>query len=272
MRYETLYDGTEVPVIGLGTWRIGGGMSADYSRDDYYVDVIQTAIEMGYTHIDTAEMYGSGHTEELVGQAIAPFDRHELFITTKVWSSNLRYADVLDAFEGSLRRLGTDYVDLYLIHWPNSSIPLEETFRALNELVAGDRARYVGVSNFSLEQLKRAEQLSDVPIATNQVEYHVLTRRPRRNGVLTYCQDNDILLTAYEPLGKGRVLNNRELQHLAEKYDATPAQVAINWLVRQPKVITIPKSDKVNHLQQNLEAVDLELAAEDVTKLNELAT
>lgn len=272
MRYETLYDGTQIPVLGLGTWRIGGGMSPDHSRDDHYVNIVRAAIEMGYTHIDTAEMYGKGHTEELVGEAIAPFERDDLFITTKVWRTNLRYRDVLDAFDGSLRRLGTDYVDLYLIHWPSSSIPLEETFRAFNELVESGRTRYVGVSNFNLDQLQQAEALSDVPIATNQVEYNVLGRRPERNGVLEHCRDNDILLTAYEPLGKGRVLNDSELARIAEKYEATPAQIAIRWLLQKPQVITIPKSSNEEHLRQNLDALELELAPEDVEQLDQLAS
>lgn len=162
-------------------------------------------------------------------------------------------------------------IDLYLIHWPNSSIPLAETFRAFNELVARGQTRYVGVSNFSLDQLHQAERLSDVPIATNQVAYNLLTRGPQRSGLLAYCQANDLLLTAYEPLGKGRVLRDATLREIAGHYAATPAQIAIRWLLRQPNVITIPKSSNVEHLQQNLEAVELTLSAEDLAELDRLA-
>jgi diketogulonate reductase-like aldo/keto reductase len=269
MKYETLYDGAPIPALGLGTWRMGGGMEADRSQDEKYRQAIRAAIEMGYTHIDTAEMYGSGHTEEMIGHVIKGFDRERLFIATKVWSSNLRYRSVLKALEGSLRRLGTDYVDLYLIHWPNPSIPLDDTFKALNELVVGGKTRRVGVSNFDLKDLQRAQSLSATPIATNQVRYSLLSREPERNGVLKYCQDNHILLTAYSPLKEG-VLSIRALKELAQKYDATPAQVALSWLLSKPRVISIPMSTNIQHLKSNLDAVELELAADDIELLNRL--
>lgn len=268
MRYETLYDGTEIPVIGLGTWRIGGGMSANYSRDAAFVDTIRTALDVGYRHIDTAEMYGEGHTEELVGEAIRDFPRDELFLTTKVWHTNLRYDDVLAAFDDSLQRLQTEYVDLYLIHWPNPRIPLDETFPALNSLVADGRVKRIGVSNFSLSQLKRAQALADTPIATNQVEYHLFSREPARNGVIDYCRRNDILVTAYSPLGKGRVLDNATLQRIAQERDATPAQVALAWTIRTPGVITIPKSASGQHLRENLVAAELRLSDEEIARLD----
>ncbi len=270
MRYETLYDGQKIPLIGLGTWTFGGGMSANHYMDEKHVDTIKIAIKMGYSHIDTAEMYGEGHTEELVGRAIKDFSRENLFITTKVWSSNLRYRDVLNAFRGSLKRLDTDYVDLYLIHWPNSSIPLEETFRAFNELAQSGQTRYVGVSNFDLNKLKQAQRLSDSPIATNQVEYSVLTRGPERNGVLEYCQDQNILLTAYEPLGKGRVIHDSGVQQIAFKYKLSIAQVALYWLIQKQKVITIPMSANVEHLRENLKAVEINLTEEDLRTINNL--
>jgi diketogulonate reductase-like aldo/keto reductase len=271
MKFEQLYDGKELPVIGLGTWNIGGGMTADYSRDDEAVDTISNAIKMGYSHIDTARMYGGGHTEELVGKAIRPFKREELFITTKVWSSNLRYRDVHSEFEASLKMLETDYVDLFLIHWPNPVIPLKETFRAFNEIVKSGCVRYVGVSNFSVKQLKRAQTLSDIPIATNQVEYNVLSRGPERTGLLEHCRKNRILLTAYQPLGKGRVLNHPALKSIAEKSEASIAQIALYWLTRKPMVITIPMTLNISHLRENLEAVDLEISDEILNSLDKLA-
>jgi len=269
MKYETLYDDTPIPVLGLGTWRMGGGMEADRSQDEKYTRAIRAAIEMGYTHIDTAEMYGGGHTEEVIGRVIKDIDREQLFITTKVWSSNLRYRSVLKAMESSLRHLGTDYVDLYLIHWPNPSIPLEDTFKALNELVASGKTRRVGVSHFDLKDLQRAQSLSATPIATNQVRYSLLSREPARNGVLKYCQDNNIILTAYSPLKEG-VLSIRKLKELAQKYKASPAQIALSWLLSKPKVISIPMSTNIDHLKSNLDAVELELSADDIETLNRL--
>ncbi len=270
MRYETLFDGRKIPVLGLGTWNIGGGLTPDYSRDDESVESIRMAISMGYTHIDTAQMYGDGHTEELVGRAIKPFRREELFITTKVWSNNLRYRDVLEKLEGSLRRLGTEYVDLYLIHWPNPSVPLEETFRAFNDLVGEGKIRYSGVSNFEIVQLKEAQRLSVVPIANNQVEYNLLNREPERTGMLEYCRKEGILITAYEPLGKGALLSDLSIKKVARKYGISPAQVAIYWLLQKPGVITIPKSVNEMHLRENLSVFDLSISREDMEFLDRI--
>ena len=270
MKYEQLFDGRRLPVMGLGTWTVGGGLSQDYSRDKHSIDVMKKALEMGYTHIDTAELYGSGHTEELVGEAIAGFNREGLFITSKVWSSNLRYKDVLHAFYNSMERMKIDYMDLYLIHWPNPGIPMKDTFMALNEVIEKKHAKYVGVSNFGVEQMKEAVKFSSTPLVTNQVEYNVSYREPERNGVLEYCQQHNILLTAYKPLGRGGSLSNPLIIRIAERYDVTPAQVVINWLVRQRKVIAIPMSLNEKHLKDNLQAADLEISKEDLDGLDNL--
>jgi diketogulonate reductase-like aldo/keto reductase len=267
MQFEKLYNGKKIPVLGLGTWAVGRRFSPDRSRDAEFVASIKTAIELGYTHIDTAEMYAGGHTEQLVGRAVKDFRREDLFITTKVSSRNLSYQGVLRALDGSLERLQLDYADLYLIHWPNRSIPLEETFKALNEAVAGGQARHLGVSNFNLDELQRAQTLLDIPIITNQVPYSLTERRYVRNGVLAYCQQEGILLTAYSPI-KGSVLKNPALRRIAEQHEATPAQVALHWLIRQENVITIPKSTDENHLRENLEALDLQLSREELEELD----
>lgn len=270
MEYETLFDGEKIPRLGLGTWRMGGSMSPDRSNDEELVRTIRHAIEIGYTHIDTAEMYGGGHTEELVGRAIRGIERERLFIVTKIWQSNLRYANISKALDGSLKRMGIDYVDLYLIHWPSYNVPLEETFRGLNELVADGRARRLGVSNFGLEEMKRAQSLSDTPIATNQVPYSLLQREYAQNGVLAYCQANNIILTAYSPIDKGAVIRNTMVREIANKYGASPAQVALSWLIRQPKVIAIPKAARREHVEDNLGALDIDLSSEDVQRLDRL--
>ena len=270
MRYEALYDGKKVPVLGLGTWRIGGGEWEDGSRDRECIDAMRKALGLGYTLIDTAEMYAGGHTEELVGKAIEGFEREKLFITSKVWSSNLRYEDLLRAFEGSLRRMKMDYIDLYLIHWPNPDIPMKETFDAMNELSGEKRARYVGVSNFSVEQMREAAVLSSVPLVTNQVKYNVLYREPEYDGVLDYCRKKGMLLTAWKPLDRQGVLSNPVLQEIASKYGATAAQVSIAWLVRQRGVITIPMSMQERHLRENLEAVDLDIRDDGLKILENL--
>jgi diketogulonate reductase-like aldo/keto reductase len=267
MQYETLPDGSQIPVLGLGTWQMGGGSQPDYSRDDETVQIIVQAVEMGYTHIDTAEAYGRNHCEELVGRAMKEFNRDELFITTKISPEHLHYEDVHKAIQGSLKRLDTDYVDLYLIHWPNDKIPLEETFRALNEIMADGRVRRVGVSNFSVSQMRHSMELCETPLATNQVRYNLLDREPVRSGLLEFCQRNDIPLTAYSPLKSG-VLEHPIVQEIAQRHDCTPGQVALYWLTRQPRVITIPMSQNLDHLRQNMEALSLDLSADEITELD----
>jgi diketogulonate reductase-like aldo/keto reductase len=268
MRYQSLPGGGQIPVVGLGTWKVGGGSSPDYSKDGQALRGLHAALEMGYTHIDTAEMYADGHTEELVGQVIQSYNRSDLFITSKVWHSNLAYQAVLDACRGSLERLRTDYLDLYLIHWPSEDIPLGKTFGALNELVRRGLVRHLGVSNFNLEQLDRARKLSETPLATNQVPYSLYNRRYARNGVLDACREAGMILTAYTPLEKGRVVDDPEVAAIAEKVGSSPVQVVLAWLVNQPGVIAIPMSMNPKHLEQNLMAADLELPQDAMDKLN----
>ena len=167
MRYEII-DGLSIPKIGFGTWKIGGGSSPDRSQDARALAALRSALGLGYTHFDTAEMYGGGHTEELLGRAIheSGLPRKSLFITSKVVPEHLRYDNVLKACDASLKRLGMDYLDLYLIHWPSMVLKLPESFRALNQLVKQGKVRRVGVSNFDLRLLKAAEELSETPLLT----------------------------------------------------------------------------------------------------------
>lgn len=270
MKYVTLYDGEKMPVLGYGTWRLGGTRTPDYSQDGRIVETLQAAIDLGYTHIDTAEMYGGGHTEELVGLAIQGYERSQLQISTKVWQTHLGYEDVFRAFEGSLKRLGCDYVDFYVIHVPSPTIPLRETFRALNELVESGQVRYLGVSNFSVAQLLEAQALSHTPIVMSQVPCSLYNRRYILRGMLHCCRENGIIMAAYSPFERGEVLENPVVREIARKYDATPAQVALNWLVRQPGVIVYLMSLNVEHLKENLAALDLQLSPEDVEALNQI--
>lgn len=269
MKYKSLYDGSNLPALGLGTWSMGGGMSPNYRQDERVLIAIRDALKLGYTHIDTAEMYAGGHTEELVGKAIEGFPRRDLFITSKVWHTHLRYQDVRTALTGSLKRMGIDYLDLYLIHWPNTRVPLEETFKALNELIEEGLIRYLGVSNFDLIQLQKAIELSHTPLVTNQVPYSLYDRKYVNNGILAYCQDKGILLTAYTPIEKGRVSSDKRLKHMATKYAATPIQLALTWLIHQPSVIAIPMSTNKAHLEENLGALEVELSADDLIALDQ---
>ena len=270
MEFKSLSTGENISALGLGTWRMGGSLYPDYSQDDQVIDTIQAAIDLGYTHIDTAEMYAAGHTEELIGKAIKNYPRQSLFITTKIWQTNLSYEDLHPALKGSLRRLGTDYIDLCLVHWPNPNISFDETFRALNEMVGTGEVRHLGVSNFNLEMLQRAQELSATPIVTNQVPYNLYNHTYVNNGVLKYCQQNDILVTAYSPFDRGTVFNNHEVQRIATQYGKTPAQIALHWLIQQPNVVTIPMSSKPEHLKSNLGALDVALSPDESDVLDHL--
>ncbi len=269
-RTAPLYDGRPVERIGLGTWRMGGRSSADPAQDAPALAALRAALELGYRHLDTAEMYAGGHTEELIARALEGYRREDFFITSKVWPNHLRYKQVLEACRASLRRLRTGYLDLYLIHWPDPGVPLEETLRALNELHGQGLVRYIGVSNFDLELLRRAQEFSTVPIAANQVPYSLHRREYVRNGVLEYCRAQRILLTAYAPVEQGRAADAPEIRRLAEKYRASPVQIALYWLVRQPGVVAIPMSLNPAHLKANLETLDLEIDPADMEALDRL--
>jgi len=276
MKYETVH-GVSLPKIGFGTWKIGGDSYPDPKLDSASLTALRTALDVGYTHFDTAEIYAAGHSEELVGRAIGETNtkRETLFITTKVDPAHLQYEQVLRSCESSLRRLNMDYIDLYLIHWPpRIGMQLDDAFRALNQLVRDGKVKYLGVSNFNLRLLKQAQALSETPILTNQVPYRLPDRSYVQNGVLEYCQQNEILLTAYSPLKFRNLRVNKTLQAIADAHGslrshATLYQIALAWLVAQPRVITIPMSLNPQHIRENFASVEIELSKEEFKTLSE---
>lgn len=257
MEFETIA-GERIPKIGLGTWNLRG--------ENCYRAVL-SALEMGYRHIDTAEMYAN---EEQVGRAMANsgLARNEILLTSKVSSSNLHHDRVLRACRRSLEKLKLEQIDWYLVHWPNARIPIEETMRAMNELVEGGMVRHVGVSNFSVVQMGEAQAASSAKIITNQVVYY--PGRGQRD-ILAYCRAEDILLTAYSPLAKGRLANHHALGAIGKAHGKTASQVALRWLAQQPKVIVIPKSADSNRQRENIEIFDFELTAEEAAEIDRLA-
>src|SRR6266508_716655 len=272
MKYETVH-GVSIPKIGFGMWKIGGDSYPDPKRDPASLTALRTALDVGYTHFDTAEVYADGHSEELLGRAIHETNtkRESLFITTKVDPGHLQYEQALRSCENSLNRLQTGYVDLYLIHWPpRKSMQLEEAFRGLNQLVRAGKVRHLGVSNFNVKLLKQAQSLSETPILTDQGPYLLPDRTYVENGVLEYCQQNDILLTAYSPVKFRNLPVNKPLQAIAAAHGATSFQIALAWLVAQPRVITIPMSLNPKHIRENFEAAEIELSKEEFETLNEL--
>lgn len=271
MKFETVHNIT-LPKIGFGAWSIGGGSYPDPSLDPASMTALRTALEIGYTHFDTAEAYASGHSEELVGRAVRETNttREDLFITTKVSPEHLSYDDVLKSCERSLRHLGMDYIDLYIIHWPGKGVNYEETFRALNQLVRDGKVRHLGVSNFKLKLLKQVQEYSETPIITNQIPYRLPDKTYVENGVIEYCQQNDIVVTAYSPIKFRNLSVNKTIQSIAEAHRATPYQIALAWLVAQPRVITIPMSYNPQHIRENFQAADIELTQEEYKTLSEL--
>ena len=272
MKSETVH-AVAVPKIGFGTWNIGGGSYADPKADPASLTALRAALDAGYTHFDTAESYAAGHSEELVGRAIreANARREDLFITSKVSPDHLQYDQVLRSCENSLRRLNMDYLDLYLIHWPpRHAAELDDAFRALNQLVRDGKVKHLGVSNFKLKLLKQAQSLSETPLLTDQVPYRLPDRAYVENGVLEYCQKNDILLTAYSPVKFRNLPVNKTVQAIAEAHLATSFQIALAWLVAQSRVITIPMSLNPQHIRENFKATEIELSKEEFETLNGL--
>lgn len=269
MKYEIIHRLT-LPKIGFGTWTIGGETSPNPAVEPVSMTALCSALEVGYTHFDTAEYYAGGHAEELLGRAIRETKtrREDLFITSKVSPEHLAYADVIKSCEKSLRRLGIETIDLYLIHWPIPGINLEEAFRALNKLVRDGKVRHLGVSNFKLKLLKQSQTFSETPILTNQVPYSLPNHTYIENGMIEYCQQNDILVTAYTPVKFRSIRVNKVLGDVANAHAVTPFQVALAWLVLQPRVITIPMSFNPAHIKENFDAADIELSSDEIHRLN----
>jgi diketogulonate reductase-like aldo/keto reductase len=258
----------EVPLIGQGTWNFPtrGAQVAQA------IAALRAGIDAGMTHIDTAEMYGDGRSEEIVGEAIKGLPREELFIVSKVLPSHASYEGTLQACEQSLRRLGTDYLDLFLLHW-RGRYPLSETMRALEALVDAGKIRALGVSNFDVEDLEEARAaLRTYPLACNQVMFHLQERGIERR-VVPFCQQHQIAVVGYSPLGAGDFpspssTRGRLLTQIAQHYGATPAQVALAFLVRLDGTFTIPKAATLEHARENAAAGELRLRDEDIAALD----
>ena len=263
VRTTTLASGERIPVLGVGTWRLAEQPEA--RREE--TDALRLGIDLGMTLIDTAEMYADGATEELVGEAIEG-RRDEVFLVSKVLPSNGGATATVRACEGSLRRLRTDRLDLYLLHWRGST-PLGETVDAFSRLVGDGKVRRWGVSNFDTSDM---EELADLPaggaVATDHVVYS-LAHRGIEHGLLPYCLARGIPLMAYSPLDQGRLLGDPVVQTVAGRHGTSSAQVALAWVLRHDGVIAIPKAGTPEHVRENHRALDLELTDEDMADLDQ---
>jgi diketogulonate reductase-like aldo/keto reductase len=254
--------GVKIPEVGLGLWQYRGG-----------VEPIRRAIELGANLLDTAEVYG---TEPITGEAMKGL-RSKVFLATKVSGDHLRRNDLLKACDNSLRRLGTDVIDLYQIHWPDSHVPIEETMRAMEDLADLGKIRYIGVSNFSAREQKAAQgAMRRHKIVCNQVVYSLMNRDIERD-LIPYCQQTGVTVMAYSPLARGTITRRpllprnsptEILARIAESANRTLAQVALNWCLSRPGVVTIPKSDKVARVEENCGASGWSLTKEQVAQLD----
>lgn len=268
MRKVLLKNGFSLPVLGMGTWLFGGRETRDPANDDAgQIAALQAGIEAGFSLIDTAEYYAGGYAETLTGRAIKGYPRANLFLTSKVWKTHLRRDDVLRAAENSLRRLGTDYLDLYLYHQVSEQVPLEETIGAMNELVERKLVRHIGVSNFAPTRLERAMRASSVPIVLNQVHYSLKFREPESSGLLDFCREHDVLVQAWRPV---RGVETCPLtEELCRKYELSLHQLALAWLMSQKNIGTITAMKNPAHLPENIRAAETVLAEPDVERLRQ---
>ncbi|MGE6572676.1 MULTISPECIES: aldo/keto reductase [Psychrobacter] len=249
-----------IPVLGLGTWQ---------STGQDCVDVVKKALEMGYEHIDTAQAYDN---EKEVGQGIkqSGVSRDKFFLTTKIFPDDMKFQPekLAAAAKRSLENLDTDYVDLLLLHWPDDRVPLSETMPALCELQKQGLTRHIGVSNFNIANIIEAKKHADVPIVVNQVEFHPFIKQ---NTLQTFLNNHHILLEAYSPLARGDVFDNDIIKEIADKHKVTPAQISLAWILSDKHRVAIPKTSNPDHLQGNLDAVNVELSAEELDKIGGLA-
>jgi diketogulonate reductase-like aldo/keto reductase len=265
---KKLSNGFEIPVYGFGMWLIGGKREQDYSRDDEEIATIRAAIDMGVTHFDTAEGYAKGHSEEILGKAMAGYNRKKLFIATKVSGENQSYADVLASCEASLKRLDTDYIDLYLLHsFPDTGIDITQTMHALDALVDAGNIKNIGVANFTPKRFVEAQKNSNYKIVCNQLHYNVKYREAESSGSLQYSQDNDVMLVAWRPLQKNSLSQSMVVDELCNKYNKSPNQIYLSWLMSQRNVVTIAKTSSIEHLKENLGAVGWDMDHEDIERL-----
>ncbi|MEL6353922.1 MAG: aldo/keto reductase [Cyanobacteria bacterium J06627_28] len=257
-----LSSGQSMPKLGMGTWRMGESKR----RFDDEVKALRHGLSLGLSLIDTAEMYGEGGAEEVVGAAIAG-KRSDVFLVSKVYPHNASREGAIAACERSLKRLNTDYIDLYLLHWRGSE-PLADTLDAFDTLKQAGKIRDYGVSNFDVDDMEEAIQLpTGKQIVTNQILYN-LSRRGVEHDLLPWCKQQNVAVMAYSPIEQGRLLGNKTLEKLGKAKGVSGAQVAIAWLLHRENIIVIPKSSRIEHIEQNVAAQKIKLSPEDIAELD----
>jgi 2,5-diketo-D-gluconate reductase B len=250
-------NGAEIPVMGFGTWELRGQTA---------LHAVEEALDVGYRHIDTAVMYGN---ETEVGEAIRSraTSREEIFITTKVWPDDAGDGPFQRSAAASLKRLQVDQVDLLLIHWPSSSVPMKEQIFTLCDAKRRGYARHIGISNFSADLVEQAVRFADEPIVTNQIEHH-----PWRDQSATFkaCAKHGISITSYSPIAKARRLNDPTIVEIARAHGKTPAQVVLRWQIQLPMNIAIPRTSKPARIAENFDIFGFSLTAEEMRRISSL--
>ncbi len=255
--------GVKIPAIGIGTWKLGSDTYAD-------IMAMKEGFRLGMKFIDTAEMY---KTEGIVRDAIKG---ESVFVATKVSPHHLHYDGVIRACDESLKTLGVKCIDLYQIHWPNKTVPIKETMKAMEKLVEDGKIKYIGVSNFSVKEFEDAQSaLKSQRIVSNQVEYSILVRNPEHD-LLDYCTKNKVTLIAYSPLARGGLFDTRYnellsiMNSIGKKHGKTIIQVALNWLISKEPVVAIPKASNIDHMKENAGAGDFKLTKEEIEEINKV--
>lgn len=280
---KTLKDGRSLPVLGLGTWLMGGDTQRSVSPQNFKdIEAIKNAIDLGYTHIDTAEIYGDGHTEELVGEALKTVPREKIFLASKARQGSHTSEKLAYSLDHSLMRLKTDYLDLYYLHRATPETPLEETAEALNKAITQGKIKHVGVCNFTAARLDQLQSFLDTKIFANQVHYNLAFREPQQSGLLKHAQEKDYFVIAWRPVRLvKRTSDNPQIQHnvwdkgifplvdeMAHKYNKTNVQIALAWLIHQPFVTTLLKSSRPENLREAIGGAEFTLTQEDFNILS----
>jgi diketogulonate reductase-like aldo/keto reductase len=261
-----LTSGEPVPALGLGTW----GMAERRERRAEEIAALRLGLDLGMTLVDTAEMYGGGAAEELIAEAIG-HRRADFFLVSKVLPEHATRRGTISACEASLKRLGTDRIDLYLLHW-RGTVPLDETLEGFSALMGSGKIRYWGVSNFDIDDMEELSSLTlnaGSVVSTNQVLYNLM-RRGIEWDLFPYCQAHGIPIMAYSPIEQSRLAKDKRLKRIADRQKATPAQIALAWVLRQDGVIAIPKASRLEHVRENRGALEIRLTPEDLAELAEL--
>ncbi len=252
-------NGADIPAIGLGTWELRGPQCAE---------LVSVALRNGYTHVDTAQMY---QNEAYVGEGIraSGVDRSTLFVTTKIWPENFSSVDFSRAVDERLELLDCGSLDLLLLHWPSRTVPLAETITALNKAKREGLCRHIGISNFTVKLIDEAVALSDEPLVCNQVEFHPLINQDK---VRVACSRHGLAVTAYCPIARNKVADEPVIKEIAERHDASPAQISLAWLAGLGDVVSIPRSSRPERLADNLKALQISLSHEEMAKISALGS